>query len=228
MKHSILVALILNRGKIMQDSAREIIIQGSHKLQLKLEDYLIDKLLAYLQLLLKWNKVFSLTAITETKRMITHHLLDGLTVINYIKSYKNIIDVGSGMGVPGVIIAICCPEIQVSAIDISHKKTAFLQQVAIELKLNNLHVFNLPVEKFTPEFKFDLAISRAFADSILFMNLTRHLFENHFTAIAMKSQGVINEVARIEKLKNISYELIPVKIPNVNDERYLLKIEEEL
>lgn len=212
----------------MQDRAEMILVKGIKELNLELDNHVINQLLNYLKLLLKWNKVFSLTAITEIQRMVTHHLLDGLTVINYIKPYKNIIDVGSGMGVPGVIIAICCPEIQVSAIDINHKKTTFLKQLAIELKLNNLYVVNLPVEKFTPEIKFDLAISRAFADSILFMDLIRHLFENHVTAISMKSQSVTNEVARIEKLKNISYELIPVKIPYVEDKRYLLKIEEEL
>lgn len=212
----------------MQDRAEMILVKGIKELNLELDNHVINQLLNYLKLLLKWNKVFSLTAITEIQRMVTHHLLDGLTVINYIKPYKNIIDVGSGMGVPGVIIAICCPEIQVSAIDINHKKTTFLKQLAIELKLNNLYIVNLPVEKFTPEIKFDLAISRAFADSILFMDLIRHLFENHVTAISMKSQSVTNEVARIEKLKNISYELIPVKIPYVEDKRYLLKIEEEL
>lgn len=212
----------------MKDNSREILIQGALNLELELDVAVIDKLLAYLKLLSKWNKVFSLTAITEIDRMITHHLLDGLTVINYIRSFKNIIDVGSGMGVPGIVIAICCPEIAVSVIDINHKKTTFLQQVAIELKLKNLQVFNLPVENFNPKIKFDLAISRAFADSILFIDLTRHLFEKHLTAIAMKSHGVIDEISRIAKLKNIIYELIEVKIPNVNDERYLLKIEEEL
>lgn len=201
---------------------------GASELGVSLTPEKINKLLSYLQLLLKWNKVYSLTAITELDKMLTHHFLDGLTVINYVNSFQNIIDVGSGMGVPGVIIAICCPEIGVTAIDCNAKKTAFLRQVAIELSLKNLQVVNMPVEKFNPAQKYDLAISRAFANSTLFLNLIRHLFLERVTALAMKSQNAIVEIEEIQKLDKYNCELIPVIIPGILDKRYLLKIEEKL
>lgn len=197
---------------------------GALELGLLLSDKQISQLLKYLELLLKWNKAYSLTAITAVDKMLTHHLLDGLTVIKYVNSFKNIIDVGSGMGVPGVIIAICCPEIMVTAIDCNSKKTAFLLQVAIELSLSNLTIVNLPVEDFKPEQKFDLAISRAFARSTLFVNLVRHLFAEKVTVFAMKAQNVFAEVAEIQELGKYECEVLPLVIPGVADERYLLKI----
>lgn len=201
---------------------------GVSELGLSLTDVQINKLLNYVQLLLKWNKVYSLTAIMDINKIITHHILDGLTLIPYVTSFRNIIDVGSGMGVPGVIIAICCTEIDVTAIDCNAKKAAFLRQVAIELSLKNFNVVNLLVEDFKPEKKFDLAISRAFAKSTLFLSLTRHLFLEKITAIAMKSQNGSLEIEEIKKNGKYSCELLPVTIPGVLDKRYLLKIEEKL
>lgn len=208
--------------------ARQKLDDGLMELQLQLSNHQIEQLLKYLQLLLKWNKFYSLTAITDLDKMTTHHLLDGLTVINHISSFNNVVDVGSGMGVPGVIIAICCPKLRVTAVDCNQKKTAFLRQVSIELSLTNLTIVNLPVENFIPLEPFDLAISRAFANSILFLSLVRHLFVGKVMLIAMKSKSVASEIEDIKNLERCSCNLVAVTIPGVTDERYLLKIEEKL
>jgi 16S rRNA (guanine527-N7)-methyltransferase len=200
---------------------------GARELGLTLTDKMLDQLLNYLQLLIKWNKVYSLTAITDINKMLTHHLLDGLTVINLVNSFKNILDVGSGMGVPGIIIAICLPKTTVTVIDCNAKKTSFLQQVVIELALKNIKVVNSRIEDFVPEQKFDLAISRAFAKSLVFLNLVQHVFSGKINAVLMKSNHVYLEMLELEKLAKYNCELLPVAIPRILDKRYLLKIEEK-
>nr|MBP9742437.1 16S rRNA (guanine(527)-N(7))-methyltransferase RsmG [Burkholderiales bacterium] len=143
---------------------------GIDKLKLEFKQDTIKLLNQYMALLIKWNKIYSLTAITNEQQIIIYHLLDGLTVMNHLlPDLHNIIDVGSGMGVPGVIIAICRPDINVWVIDCNSKKTAFLQQAAIELRLKNLHVACTKIEEYQPLVNYDMAISRAFSDASSFL-----------------------------------------------------------
>ena len=180
----------------------------------------VRQLLRYVEILMKWNKVYNLTAITDVKEVLLYHILDGLTVIDYLQKAQSILDVGSGMGVPGVIIAISCPNKHVSVVDCSHKKAAFLQQVAIELKLHNLQVICRKIEDYTPERAYDLAISRAFSSSKLFIDKTKHLQID--TLMLMKSINVRNEM---DHVLDYSHNLIELKLPSSNDKRYLLKID---
>lgn len=194
---------------------------GIVNLGLGLNQDKIKLLKQYVALLIKWNKVYSLTAITNEQQIIIYHLLDGLTVINHLFSgLHNIIDVGSGMGVPGVIIAICRPDINVWVIDSNSKKTAFLQQVAIELRLANLHVLCGRVEDHQPLVCYDMAISRAFSDASLFLEKIQHL--NVQLSMLMKSSKVYAELDSIKQ--QWSYDLIELELPGVSDKRYLLKI----
>ncbi len=182
----------------------------------------IDLLLQYVRLLLKWNKTYSLTAITNFEQITTLHLLDGLTVIPYLSNAKSVVDVGSGMGVPGVIIAIWCPDVQVYALDSNHKKTAFLQQVAIELGLSNFKIICSKVENYIPDSLYDLAISRAFTSSRMFIDLTVHLLSKNGSWLLMKSQKVQSELDTVTQYR---HSLIQLNLPGCLDKRYLLKIE---
>jgi len=137
-----------------------------------------DKLAAYLELLAKWNATFNLTAIRDRQQMVSHHLLDSLSVARYVED-GNLLDVGSGGGLPGIPLAIwaeaALPGLKVTVLDSNHKKSAFLRQAQIELKLANLDVCGERVEAFKPAAPFGQIISRAFSDLYEFFHLTRHL-----------------------------------------------------
>ena len=121
------------------------------------------RLLQYLALLSKWNRAYNLTAIREPARLVSHHLLDSLSVLPHL-SGPAIVDVGSGPGLPGIPLAVARPDWSVTLIDSNHKKAAFLRQVVIELKLQNVEVITDRVERWEPSGPIDVAISRAFSD----------------------------------------------------------------
>lgn len=203
----------------------KILADGIEKICLNLDDNMVSKLELYVDLLLKWNKTYSLTAITRYDDVIRYHILDGLTLINYLNQMADInslIDIGSGMGVPGVIIAICKPQINVVLLDSSKKKTAFLQQVAIELNLKNLKVVTSRVEEYVCINKFDINVSRAFTDTQTFIKLSEHLLKYGGKFLLMKSRLIDKELTDSFKY---NYRKIQVKIPDVNDERILLEID---
>lgn len=180
------------------------------------------KLAKYVEILLKWNKVYSLTAITNIDEIIRLHVIDGLSIMNHLCGIKRIIDVGSGMGVPGVLIAIVNPDIEVCLIDINSKKTSFLKQASIELGLKNVEVITSKVEDYNTSNKFDAAISRAFTSSNMFIELTKHLLkENTSQWLLMKSAKINDEVSLIA---NHNYDIIDLMMNNLIGERYLLKI----
>jgi 16S rRNA (guanine527-N7)-methyltransferase len=143
------------------------------------------KLLEYLKLLQKWNKVYNLTAIRDAEQMVIHHLLDSLSVLPHLWP-GNWLDVGCGAGLPGLVLAIARPDWQFTLLDSNSKKTSFVQQVAIELGLQNLKVINIRVEELKINEKFDGIISRAFAETGDFVQLTQHLLEDKGRWAAMK------------------------------------------
>jgi 16S rRNA (guanine527-N7)-methyltransferase len=144
-----------------------------------------EKLLEYLALLHKWNKVYNLTAIREPEQMVSNHLLDSLAVLPYLWP-RRWLDVGSGGGLPGIVLAVMRPEWSFTLLDSNSKKTGFVQQAAIELGLRNVDVRCERVERWQPEQKFDGIISRAFAEAAEFVELTRHLLAEGGRWAAMK------------------------------------------
>jgi len=144
-----------------------------------------EMLLAYLRLIEKWNRIHNLTAVRDPNKMLSHHILDSLSVSPYVKA-KNLLDVGSGAGLPGVPLAIINPHLRVTLTDSNKKKAAFQQQVVIELGLTNVAVLSGRVEALQPEQKFDGIISRAFSEINLFIDLTRHLLTKDGHWYAMK------------------------------------------
>ena len=182
------------------------------------------KLLQYLSLLNKWNKVYNLTAVRDPLEMVTLHLLDSLSVLPYIKT-KNLLDVGSGGGLPGIVLAICKPDLQVTTIDTVQKKAIFMRQVKGELGLNNLEVVHARVENYQPSEKFAAIISRAFSELALLVKLTQHLLADNGQWLAMKGQAPQQELEGLHiKLNNI----IPLKVAGLDAERHLVIFENTL
>ena len=150
--------------------------QGASALGLSLNGTQITQLLGYHALIQKWNKVYNLTAIRDPAEMLTHHLLDSLAIVAPLLRQTtgaavNMLDVGAGAGLPGVVVAICCPSIHVTCVDAVAKKMAFVQQVATELKLPNLKALHARVETLTD--KYDIITSRAFATLLDFVSGSR-------------------------------------------------------
>ena len=192
---------------------------GIEKLELENKAYLYTKLLIYKDLLIKWNKVFNLISLKATEEIVTHHFLDCLAVVPYIEG-KNILDVGSGAGMPGIIIGLCCPEKKITLVDSVGKKTAFLKQTCAELNLTNIKVIHNRVEKIIIDKLFDSIITRAFAEMQILIDLTSHLIEKKGSWYGMKSKKISEE----EISKNYVAERKVILVPFLDAERYLVKI----
>ncbi len=149
---------------------------GARSLGVALSDAQHGQLLAYLALLVKWNKAYNLTAVRDPDEMVSRHLLDSLSVVPFVAAGgARWLDVGSGGGMPGVPLAILFPERQFTLLDSNGKKTRFLTQVKLELKLANLEVIHSRVEQLQPPQPFDGIVSRAFSSLEDFSTWTRHL-----------------------------------------------------
>ena len=196
--------------------------QGITALKLKISPRDQHRLLDYLALLQKWNKVYNLTALREPEKMVSHHLLDSLAVVPHITAH-HILDVGSGAGLPGIPMAIARGDWRVTLLDSSHKKAAFLKQAAIELKLSNITVCCERVEAWWPEQKFDLIISRAFSDLVEFVTLSKHLLQECGIFAAMKGVYPHEEIAQLPSGYRLE-RVIPLKIPGLKTQRHLVMV----
>lgn len=192
--------------------------QGLQQAELNLPESVRQKLLDYLALLEKWNKVHNLTAVRDPEEMVTLHLLDSLSVLPHIKA-KRLLDVGSGAGLPGIPLAICLPDLQVTVMDSSHKKASFMRQAKAELDIPNLEVVCGRVEKYRPEQLFDIVISRAFSDLAEFVALTRHLCAPGAQWLAMKGVYPYEELAQ---LKIQPAQVVPLQVPGLAAQRHLV------
>ena len=152
--------------------------QGLQVLGLSLSTAQQLLLLEYVALLKKWNSTYNLTALRDEATMISHHVLDSLTLLPYIENAQTLMDVGSGGGMPGIPTAICRPDLQITLLDSNTKKTTFLQQAVIELGLNNVTVASGRVEAMHDK-KVDVVTSRAFAELGDFIALTKHLLNEN-------------------------------------------------
>ena len=202
---------------------RDLLIEGLQCIALKLSDQVIDQLMTYLNLVEKWNRVYNLTAIRERDEMIKLHLLDSLSILNHVH-VKNILDVGSGAGFPGIVLAITQPKLKVTVMDSVNKKTTFMQQVKSELALTNLDVVNNRVEDYQPITLFEAVTSRAFSNLKNMMSLTQHTLKKEGVWLAMKSKDVKQELEAFEKNQ---YTLIPLEVPFIDAERYLVILKKD-
>ena len=179
-----------------------------------------EKLLAYVALLYKWNKTYSLTALREQDKAVSHHLLDSLAILPYVPAGP-LLDVGSGGGTPGIPLAIACPEMPVTLLDSNTKKTAFLQQAAIELGLKNISVHAGRVEQYHPQVGFAAITSRAFAEIADFVSLSAHLMAENGCWLAMKGVRPDDELAKLPAVATVEA-LHRLNVPGVDGERHLV------
>jgi 16S rRNA (guanine527-N7)-methyltransferase len=183
-----------------------------------------DKLMDYLALMFKWNAVYNLTSLRDPMQMVTHHLLDSLAAVPAFTKAHNVLDVGSGGGLPGIVLAIVRPDMKVSMIDTVHKKTAFLTQVKAELSLTNVTVYTARVEQLQVSDKFDVITSRAFADLSDFVNWSHHLLADGGRYIALKGVAPKDEQGRLPAEWKVTG-LEPLQVPKLGAERHLVYIE---
>jgi 16S rRNA (guanine527-N7)-methyltransferase len=189
-------------------------------MDINLTDLQVSLLLDYIQLFHKWNKTYNLSAIRDIESQVDRHLLDSLSVVPYIEA-DNVIDVGTGGGLPGIPLAIMFPEKKFTLLDSAGKKTRFLFQVKTQLKLDNVQVENRRVESFQPECLFDAVISRAFASLKDMTDNCQHLLANDGVFYAMKGIYPTDELSEVEKNYKVS-DSYPLQIPREDGERHLL------
>ncbi|CAM3893944.1 16S rRNA (guanine(527)-N(7))-methyltransferase RsmG [Roseateles saccharophilus] len=193
------------------------------QLGLELSPTQVDQLLAYLALLQKWNKVYNLTAVRDPAQMLSHHLIDSLSVIAPLQKHgapARLMDVGAGGGLPGVVIAICCPGTDVSCVDAVAKKATFIQQVAAELKLPNLHGVHSRVEQLKTE-AFGVITSRAFASLVDFTSLTRQHLAKGAVWMAMKGQHPADEITALPASVDV-FHVEQLAVPGLDAQRCLI------
>lgn len=196
--------------------------QGARELGVTVSEQQHEQLLAYLALLIKWNKAYNLTAVRDPDEMVSRHLLDSLSVVPFVaEAGDNWLDVGSGGGMPGIPLAILFPERRFTLLDSNGKKTRFLTQVKLELKLANLEVIHSRVEAFTPEQPFSGICSRAFSSLEDFSNWTRHLGDTQTQWLAMKGVHPDDELQALPADFRLTATHV-LKVPGCQGQRHLL------
>jgi 16S rRNA (guanine527-N7)-methyltransferase len=204
------------------ESCRHILETGLDTLRISWNEAQIGRLLAFLKLIGKWNKAYNLTAIRHAEDMARLHLLDSLAVLPYIKG-RRVIDIGTGAGLPGIPLAIFLPETSFTLLDSNAKKTRFVQQAVLELKLANVEVCHSRAEAYQPEQKFDTVITRAFAALPAILETTGHLLNDDGVLLAMKGQNPRDELAAVK----VKSSVVPLETPGVEAERCLVIIQKE-
>lgn len=200
---------------------------GLKQLELQLNDQQISQLLAYQALIGKWTKVYNLTAVRDPAEMMTHHLLDSLAVIAPLQrhmSQGSLLDVGSGAGLPGAVIAICCPAIAVTCVDTVAKKATFLKQVALELRLPNLAGLHARVE--TIDKPFDVICSRAFASLPDFTSWSANALAANGAWLAMKGKHPAEELAALRATVDV-FHVEQLRVPGLDAERCVVWMREK-
>ncbi|MFM8575808.1 MAG: 16S rRNA (guanine(527)-N(7))-methyltransferase RsmG [Limnohabitans sp.] len=204
--------------------ALTVLQAGAAELGLPLAPAQFEQLLAYLALIQKWNQVYNLTAVRDPREMLTHHLLDSLTAVAPLLRHTQgrpakVLDVGSGGGLPGVVLAICRPELDVSCVDTVGKKAAFIQQVAAALKLPNLHGIHDRVERLSGPF--DVICCRAFAALPDLVSWSRGALPEAGVWMAMKGKHPLAEIEGLPADVD-AFHVEPLTVPGLQAERCMV------
>jgi 16S rRNA (guanine527-N7)-methyltransferase len=215
----------------MTADARARLAQAAQTLSLTLADAQLDQLLAYMDWLAKWNKVYNLTSLRDPAEMLSHHLIDSLTAVRPLLLHVQalpaqanaapvrVLDVGSGGGLPGVVLAICLPQLHVTCVDTVNKKAAFIQQVAVALRLPNLKGLHARVE--SVEGGFDVVTSRAFASLVDFTTWSVKALKPGAVWMAMKGKRPAEELAALGSGVEV-FHVEPLVVPGLEVERCLV------
>jgi len=208
----------MNALSVMRDAQHELICKGLAALSI--DEQRAASLYEYLQLLQKWNKPFNLTAIKKAEEMIPKHLMDSLSVLAHLGGARRVCDVGTGAGLPGIPLAVCCPETEFVLLDSNGKKTRFLHQVRRHLNLSNVTIVEGRAEDYQPDIGFDAVLSRAFADLMRMCQVTQHLLKKNGVWLAMKSQILETEQATLDA-RVVLVEQRALQVPGLNEVRQL-------
>lgn len=210
------------------DDYRQTLVAGAKQLDVAISEFQLEQLLAYHELLVKWNRAYNLTAVRDPLQMISRHLLDSLSVVPFLDGQR-FLDVGTGAGLPGIVLAIIFPQKHFDLLDSAGKKMRFLFQVKTALSLSNVGIHHTRVETFTPDVLFDGVISRAFASIADMVACSGHLLDKEGFFYCMKGKYPEDELEALKKLsegqKSYKVEAChPLRIPGDAGERHLLLI----
>ena len=206
----------------LPEVCRQRLTQGLNQLGIALPEQAAEQLLAYVALLVKWNKAYNLTAVRDAEQMVIRHLLDTLSVLPMVAK-QDMLDVGSGGGMPGIILAICNPETYYTLLDSNGKKTRFLQQVKTQLQLSNVEVIQSRAENYSPPELFDRIISRAFTALDNMIDWCGPLLSEQGLFVAMKGTYPEPEQKPIPagwEVKDVQ----PIDVPFIDEQRHLVSI----
>jgi len=218
----------LGQGLWPEELQRELsrgLVQGSAQLGVALSELQVDQLTRYLHMMAQWGRVYNLTAILDPQAMLTHHVLDSLAVVPHLDAHLNsapspqIIDAGSGAGLPGVVLAVTRPLWQITCVDAVAKKAAFVQQVAATLRVANLTGVHSRAEAL--RLKADVVASRAFASLVDFVACTGHLLKPSGVWLAMKGQEPRGEIEALPSDTEV-FHVEPLTVPALQAERCLV------
>lgn len=204
---------------------REVVLEeGALVLGVQLTTGVRQRLLDYLDLIARWNRIYNLTAVRDPNEMLVQHVLDSLAVVaplrRRVAEGSTVLDVGSGAGLPGVVLAIAFPGLKISCVDAVDKKASFLRQVAAELELQNLEALHARVESLAPR-RWDLITSRAFASLNRFCALTQPVLAHGGVWMAMKGRRPVEEIEALTSAINV-FHVEPLQIPGLEAERCLV------
>jgi 16S rRNA (guanine527-N7)-methyltransferase len=196
---------------------KKILVNALQENQLIVDEQIQFKLIQYLELMQRWNKVFNLTSITEPHEMVYLHLIDSLCMQPFLHS-KQLLDVGSGAGLPGIPLAMMNPHLHWTLLDKNNKKTRFITQVIAELKLTNVAVVNERSEDFQPIQTFDTILSRAYGTIEMFVVTTQHLLAPDGRFVAMKGKYPQEELTNIPT-NFLVEKTVPIDVKGITVER---------
>ena len=211
---------ILNEKQLKEIELR--LRQGCEQLNLDLSDIKYKQILAYLNLLVRWNKAYNLTSVRDPFEMVERHILDSLSILPFVDGQK-ILDVGTGAGLPGMILAIVNEKQSYVLLDSNGKKTRFLIQVSLELGLKNVVVENSRIEKYQYDDGFDVILTRAFSSLSEMLKLSGHLLKPTTRILAMKAQILNDEITTLP-VDFIVDSIKPLQVPGLDENRNLIVI----
>ena len=211
-----------DKSTATQEVLTDRIKQGLDTLDVSYGDEAIEKLVAYMELLAEWNKTHNLTAVDDMEQMLSIHIFDSASIKPYLKGAR-LLDVGSGAGLPGLILAILSPALEVTSVESKNKKAQFQMFAANKLRLKNFKVENLRIEEFEPKEKFSMITSRAFSSIEKFVNGSKQALASNGRWLAMKG-AVPDKELKVLKKMNLKFDTFALKVPELDAQRNLIVI----
>ncbi len=206
----------------MSDSLLDQLQQGVEAMGLVAADLPLQSYVSYIELLVQWNSAYNLTAIRDPEKMLAYHILDSLSILPFIQK-GDCLDIGTGAGLPGIILALARPDTHWILLDGNNKKTRFVQQAVMTLNLKNVDIVCSRIENYKPEIRFNTIVSRAFGSLADFYACSHHLLAPGGNLLAMKGPGPENEISDLSA-EDVSTKIIPLSVPGVTAGRTLVQI----